>query len=310
MIQAGRSLLAAAAVALVATGCSTLARPRLELPPFGLPLRAEAAGVPFFPQEDDYCGPAALATVLGWSGLTVTPEGLVGQAFTPGRGGTFPSDLVGTARRHGRLAVLVATLPDVLRELSAGHPVIVFQNLGLSWFPRWHFAVAVGYDLERGELSLYSGRERGRRVALGTFDRTWARGNRWAVVVLPPYVLPATADDRTVVAAAAGLERARRFAEGATAYGTITDRWPDSYPALLGLGNVRYALGDFDAAEDAYRRAIAGRPHDPAAWNNLAHALAKRGRRDEAVEAARTAVSLASGNAASYEATLQELSQK
>jgi len=44
---------------------------------------------------------------------------------------------------------------DVLRELSAGNPVIVLQDLGFGG--GWHYAVAVGYDYSYGDLILRSG---------------------------------------------------------------------------------------------------------------------------------------------------------
>ena len=121
------------------------------------PPSVELSEVPFFPQEQYYCGPAALATVLAWSGLDVTQDDMVSQVYTPGRQGTLSSDVVAAARRNGRLAVPVDNLADLLAELDAGHPVLVFQNLSLDWYPQWHFAVAVGYDLDSGDLILRSG---------------------------------------------------------------------------------------------------------------------------------------------------------
>ena len=60
------------------------------------------------------------------------------------------------ARRHGLVSYALAPrLQDVLRELAAGTPVILLQNLG--FFEGWHYAVAVGYDYERGEVVLRSG---------------------------------------------------------------------------------------------------------------------------------------------------------
>jgi len=273
-----------------------------------LPRRAEVASVPFFAQERYYCGPASLATVLTWSGLPVTPEDLVDQVYTPGREGSLRTDVVAAARRHGRLAVPVTRLADLLSEVAAGHPVLVFQNLALGWFPRWHFAVAVGYDLDEGEIVLRSGEEPRRVTPLGTFERTWARGDRWALVVLPPGQLPRTADESAAVRGAIGLERAGRLSEAATVYADIARRWPESHPALIGLGNARYALSDPAGAEEAFRAAIARRPEDPAAWNNLAHALARQGRHPEALEAARTALGLGGPDIETYRATLQELS--
>src|SRR3972149_4068932 len=68
-----------------------------------LPQRAEVAGVPFYPQERYYCGPAALAMVMTWSGDPVTPDALVPEVYTPSRQGTLRNDMVAAARRRGRL---------------------------------------------------------------------------------------------------------------------------------------------------------------------------------------------------------------
>jgi hypothetical protein len=174
--------------------------------------------------------------MLGWSGLPARQDVLAGEVFTPGREGTLGHDLIGAARRHGRLAVPVADLPSLLGELAAGHPVMVLQNLALDWYPQWHFAVAVGYDLSTNELALRSGEERRHLVDLDTFTRTWARADQWALMVLPPDQLPATSDQTAVLSAASGIERVGRFDEAALAYDAILRRWPDSLGALIGRG--------------------------------------------------------------------------
>ena len=288
-------------------GCATPQTDRLLDAPTALPPSAEVSSVPFFPQEQYYCGPAALATVLSWSGLPVTQEEIGAQVYTPGREGTLQSDMVAAARRNGRLPVPVTRLSDLTAELAAGHPVVVFQNLGLGWFPVWHYAVAIGYDLRSGDLILRSGLDARRVMPLGPFERTWARGDHWGLVVLPPDELPVAADEVTVLRAATGLEQAGRMREAAVAYAAITKRWPDSLEAWIGLGNAAYAAGDLDAAENAFRTATERHPDAGAAWNNLAHVLGERGRRTEAIAAAQRAVRLGGPNATTYRATLREL---
>lgn len=302
-----RLLVGLAALSAVAA-CATPEVAGLRQHPGALPQRAEVGGVPFHPQQEQYCGPAALASVLGWSGLPRSQEALALEVYTPGREGTLAHDLIGAARRHGRLAVPVADLPQLLAEVAAGHPVLVQQNLGLAWYPQWHFAVAVGYDLAAGTVVLRSGAERRRVVSLDTFDRTWARAGRWALVVLPPQRLPATGDEAAVLNAAAGLERAGRVAQAATAYEAILQRWPGSLGALIGRGNARYAAGDLHGAEAAYRAALGHHPDAAVAWNNLADVLSARGARDEALIAARRAVDLGGVNVEVYRRTLEEIS--
>ena len=278
--------------------------------PGALPPRAMVDAVPFFPQERYYCGPAAVAMALAWTGLPVTQDDLVPQVYTPGREGTLQPDVVAALRRNGRLAVPVGSLPDLLAELAAGRPVLVFQNLGLSWIPRWHFAVAIGYDLEAGDLILHSGTSENYRLDLRTFERTWQRGDNWALAVLKPGQLPVRADELAVLRAAAGLERAARYEAAASAYEAIGRRWPASFAAHFGLGNVRYRLNDLGGAETAFLRAIAAEPDAAGpAWNNLAYVLAALGRKDEAILAAEAAVA-SDPQDTNYQATLTELSAR
>ena len=166
---------------------------------------------------------------------------------------------------------------------------------------------AVGYDLERRALFLRSGREKRLVIPLDTFEHTWARGGHWAVVVLRPTMLPATAGEGPVLRAAAGLERAGRQRAAAAAYQVIAARWPDSLPALIGFGNARYATGDLEEAERAFRRATERHPGAAAAWNNLAHVLGRKGRRREAMTAARRAVTLAGNDSGPFVETLREV---
>jgi tetratricopeptide (TPR) repeat protein len=288
-------------------GCATPDGAGLRDTAHGLPRRAELDSVPFHPQQEEYCGPAALTTMLAWSGVPTRQDAIASEVFTPGRDGTLGHDLIGAARRHGRLAVPVADLPALLAELAAGHPVLVLQNLGLAWYPQWHFAVAVGYDLTTNQLALRSGEERRRVVSFDTFSRTWARADRWALVVLPPDRLPATGGEAAVLSAAAGLERAGRWQEAGTAYEEVLRRWPGNLGALIGRGNAHYAVGDLDAAEAAYRAALEHHPGAAVAWNNLAEVLAAQGARDEALIAARRAVALGGTHAEVYRRTLEEI---
>ncbi|MGH6899925.1 MAG: tetratricopeptide repeat protein, partial [Geminicoccaceae bacterium] len=107
---------------------------------------------------------------------------------------------------------------------------------------------------------------------------------------------------------AAGLERAGRAGAAALAYDTILRRWPDSLGALIGRGNARYAAGDLDGAEAAYRSALDRHPGAAVVWNNLADVLATQGERDAALIAARRAVALGGPHAATYRQTLDQIS--
>jgi hypothetical protein len=274
-----------------------------------LPSVAEIERVPFYPQEQYYCGPASLAMALTWSGLSLTPDEVAAQVYTPGRKGTFAPDIVAAARRNGRLAVEVHELDDLLTELAAGHPAIVFQSLRLSVFPQWHFAVAIGYDLDERQLILRSGTTERMVMPLDAFENTWRRAGYWALVVLPPDKAPATPNPEPWLDAAAGLERSNRPQEAQLAYETFLARWPANRAAQMGRGNALFALNRFEGAEQAYKDVVAGDPMMAEAWNNLAYALYRQGKREEAMRAAERAVSIGGARAADYADTLKDVSR-
>ena len=274
-----------------------------------LPAFAEIERVPFYPQEQYYCGPASLAMALGWSGVSLAPDDVAAQVYTAGRQGTFAPDIVAAARRNGRLAVEVRELDDLLAELAAGHPAIVFQNLRLSVFPQWHFAVAIGYDLNQRQLILRSGTTRRLVVPLDAFENTWRRADYWALVVLPPNAAPAISNPAPWLDAAAGLERTNRPQEAQLAYEAFLARWPQNRAAQMGRANALFALNRFEGAEQAYKDVVAGDPMMAEAWNNLAYALYRQGKRDEAMRAAERAVMIGGARAADYADTLKDISR-
>lgn len=258
-----------------------------------LPPRAELAQVAFFPQESHQCGPASLATALNAAGVSVTPQSLVSQVYLPGREGSLQVEMLAAARRHGMIAYELATsLEDLLAEVAAGHPVLVLQNLALDWYPLWHYAVVVGYDLERDEIVLRSGLERRQTMPLATFEHTWGRAGYWAMLVLPPQRLPTTATESGYLASVLALEKSGQPESARIAYGTALKRWPKDLTAQIGLGNTSWVLGDLPGAEEAFRAATQDHPDSAVAYNNLAQTLADQGRYDAALEMAQVAVSL------------------
>jgi len=79
--------------------------------------------------------------------------------------------------------------------------------------------------------------------------------------------------------------------------------------AWLLLGNAEFHLGNDDAAEGAYRQAIARMPENTRSYNNLAWLLCARGKKLAEAEAlARKALALApAGEKATYEDTLDKV---
>ena len=264
---------------LGAIGCASVG--------FQQPLSAiaiELDETPFHPQTKYMCGPSALATVFHRSGLEISSEKLAEQVYVPRRRGSLQIEMVAATRRHDRLAVLVdGNLQAILDELKLDRPVLVLQNLGLKRFPVWHYAVVIGYDPDDDSFILRSGTTKRLVIRRSRFARTWARAERWAIVVLKPGELPQSQDATTYVNAVVGLESTGRLHAAFRAYQAGLTRWPSNNLLLFGYGNTLYELEEIELAAKAYQDLLVVSPEYLPALNNLAQVLGELGCRREAL---------------------------
>ena len=269
------------------------------------------AAVPFHPQTEFQCGPAALATVLGASGVPVAPDLLAPQVYLPERQGSLQVELLGAARRAGRIPYVLESDPAALwPELGLGRPVLVLQNLWVRSLPKWHYAVLVGSDPARRRVILNSGGRRGLRMRTSSFARTWDWGGRWAMVTLVPGQLPANPDPARYLLAVADFERVAGAAAAAPAYEEAARAWPGDPRPHLALGNQAYAARELAQAARHYRAGLRLAPSDAILGNNLASVLGELGCAAEAraaLAAARAGLAEGSAWAASLAATAREL---
>ena len=269
--------------------------------------RARVAGVPFFAQRDYECGPAALAMAMSHAGVPVTPETLVPEVWLPARRGALQAEMLAAPRRRGLLATrLRGGLDGPLEAVAGGVAAVVFQNLGLSIAPVWHYAVLIGYDLAAGTVELHSGVDEAVLQSMHAFERTWVRGGSWAMAVTAPQRLPAGADEAALLRAAAALERVAPAAAAQT-WEALFGRLPDNRIVLLGRGNAAWALGEHARARAAWQLAVERHPDFADAWNNLAHALAEAGDMAAAREAAKRALALGGVRADAYRQTFERV---
>lgn len=283
----------AMALLVLLAGCATQTYSLLHETPGGLPRRTELADTPFFPQQRYQCGPATLAMALRNAGVSIMPGALVSEVYVPQRKGSLQVEMLAAGRRNGAFTVTIPpNLESLLNEVASGNPVVVLQNLGLSWLPLWHYALVVGYDLDRSEIILRSGTTRRLVMLMSTFEHTWERSGYWGMVALPPGRLPKTAQEAPTVAALMAFEKDNSAALARKAYAAALKRWPHNLLLLLGLGNSAAAEKDYSAAADAFQTATKIHPDSPPAFNNLAVMLGKLGRYGEAKQAAEKAIAL------------------
>lgn len=244
----------------------------------GLPKAQFLSQVPFHAQEKYQCGPAALAMMFNSQSLPQQPDDLVSRVYIPERGGTLQVELVSAAREQGLIVYPLAGKPEaIIAEVAAGNPVLVMQNLRLGWWPQWHYAVVVGYDQPSEQFIVHTDTRRANHQPLPVFMRTWDRAERWAVVMLDPRELAATAQPLPWLRAASDLERTGQTKAAYRAYAAGLERWPQQPAARFGLANSAAALGQAPVAIAHLLTLTQEHPELAAGWHNLGVMLSQVG---------------------------------
>ncbi len=258
--------------------------------PAGLPPSAELADVPFFPQEEYQCGPAALATVMAKAGAKVTPDDLVAQVYIPARKGTLQVEMLAAPRKHGLVTLALAPrLEDVLREVASGTPVVVLHGYGVWPVKYWHYSVVVGFDRASGEAILRSGTHERLTMPFAVLEYTWKESRHWAMVTAKPERIPVTAEEATYLEAVNATARVAGARVATSAYAAFLQRWPGNLSAGIGLANALHTEGRLKQAETVLRDALGKHADSVVAMNNLAQTLSDQGRNGEALALIETA---------------------
>lgn len=267
----------------------------------------ELTQVPFFPQQAYQCGPAALATILTQQGVTTTPDQLTPKIYIPQRQGSLQIEIIRTIREYDRVPyVIKPELSSLLAEVKAGRPVLVLQNLGVSWYPRWHYAVVIGYNLQDEVVILRSGEIKRYLLNMTTFEHTWRRSKYWAVLALRPDQLPVNAEPWEYLKSIVAFEQSRNWPVLNQAYQTALQQWSADRDLMMGYGTALYLQHNLDQAKVFYERVLSKQGYAPA-HNNLAYIYAEQGNRSQALYHANKAVEIGGVHAEQYQSTLNEV---
>lgn len=138
--------------------------------------------VPFYPQEDYQCGPASLAGVLNYWGVSVTPDEIAKAIYSESAKGTLNIDMPLYVNKKGLYALQYAGSQDDLKaKINDGYPLIVLVDYGFSVYQANHFMVVVGYN-DYGVI-VNSGRTENMFIDMEKFLKTWKRTNYWTLLI-------------------------------------------------------------------------------------------------------------------------------
>jgi ABC-type bacteriocin/lantibiotic exporter with double-glycine peptidase domain len=140
--------------------------------------------VPFFPQEMYQCGPASLAGVLNYWGISVTPEEIAQAIYSRSARGTLDLDLGFYGEKRGLKAFLYPGSSDNLKKnIEDKIPLIVLVDEGFLAYQKYHFMIVVGYN-DQG-IFAHSGKERQRFYPWPVFLKTWEKTKNWTLRLTP-----------------------------------------------------------------------------------------------------------------------------
>ena len=265
---------------LCLNGCTTFDKSRLDraVNDDGLPSVFELTEVPFIPQTAHQCGPAALATVLQTHMVYATPDDLASRLYLPDPKGSLQVEIAASARLYNMLPYpLEPDIITLLTEVAGGNPVLVLQNLRFDWWPQWHYAVVIGYDIEQQAIILRSGETRRWQTSFKTFVNTWKRADHWALVIVPAGEIPVTANSETYLKTAYAFEETGLMNYAFEAYHAATQKWPLQAKPWIMLGTLEYTLDNDRQAVEALLQASELDAESATTWNNLAYALHRNG---------------------------------
>ncbi len=296
-------------VALMLAGCQTPPQTRqLLIQPPAVPRQHLIAGVPFYPQQDFYCGPTTLAEVAGFYGKPQDPAAIAPQTFIPQLQGSLQIEMAAATRQLGLLAYAQrGSMQQLLGLVADDMPVIVLQNNSISWWPQWHYAVVIGYDLADETLTLHTGVTPDYQLDFATFERTWQRGAYWLLLMLPPDKTSPQLDPFLYTKAAQDLLSTKQHQSGSagesagvSALQSATAQWPDYWLPYFLLAN-HYA-GPEDKSEPAlalewFAKGLRAARQQIAYLNNYALLLSAQGCQQAATALLEEALRLAPGHA-------------
>ena len=142
--------------------------------------------VPFNPQEDYYCGPSSLASVMQFYGKQINQHEIAREVYRKDLSGSIALDLMLYARKMGFRAELIeGSIGLIENSIDNGKPVIVLLDIGWFFYSRPHFAVVVGYDRGNDRVIINSGRSREKEYDRDEFIKMWKAMGSLILLVEP-----------------------------------------------------------------------------------------------------------------------------
>ena len=230
---------------------------------------AYISGIPYIEQKENFCGPASMAMVLRFMGEELSQDEIAGLILEKSKSGTFKEDLILASRVHQYIPIAIDDRSKLQTALEMNKPVIVFQNLGLSWYPLYHYSVVVGYQRDSGAIYIKSGMSEAEKYSWKLFDKTWNKTDRWGIILVAVGEEIKIGSEIEYLKTAAVFEKVGKRQQAHKIHEMVINRWPESFMARVGLGNILYSEGKYAQALEQFKIAHKLEPENNDIQNNI-----------------------------------------
>jgi ABC-type bacteriocin/lantibiotic exporter with double-glycine peptidase domain len=140
--------------------------------------------VPFVKQKDWFCGPAAMASVMRFYGLSISQDEIAKEVYTPKLKGALISDMEYYAREMGfKAETKNGDLNMLISVINEGVPPIVLVDIGMWIISQPHYYVVYGYDKSKNTFLLNTGYKSNQEISFSRLDKEWEKMNRLMLLV-------------------------------------------------------------------------------------------------------------------------------
>jgi len=145
-------------------------------------LALEIEGVPFVKQDSQFCGPASLASVMTFHGVSEDQKTIGAAVYSEKLQGALITDLERYARQKGfETKSGRGTAEELKAEIDRKRPVIVLVDLGFWVVSKPHYLVVIGYDSEG--FTAHDGYTPQNRYSYDRFGAIWEKmGNAYLLL--------------------------------------------------------------------------------------------------------------------------------
>ncbi len=145
------------------------------------------ADVPFFRQEEDSCGPAAIASVVSfWGQPGVDMNAIKERVYLRELRGTLPMDMARYLREEGFRTDYSSGTPKELKAIIRKNlPVICLLDFGFWVYRQPHYVTVIGFDDLNRVFIVHDGLNANAVIGYDDFNKAWDRAGNWMLVAVP-----------------------------------------------------------------------------------------------------------------------------